>query len=287
MNKTSLRWVAPLMVLALVIGISGCGNVSQKVQDNVTSQINNQLSQNSDNSRQDAVLPNDAAYNLPQGFPSEIPLYKDAKIIEADNFNQNHYTLLYTVSTDYDKVVDFYVDAFNLDHSGVGESECYFEGVDLGDICLNGLTIEQIGENVNVFITLEDYRQEGSEDEMVSGEEASSDIVTYDTAQEVPLDKNYPQHIVPIHPGSKVIGCSMVPNTSSGFIDLILPSDAFENAVSFYTEKLSLTPKTSTTPVQEAASFNGEINNIKVSILITHLLRDGNDTWVQITVNEK
>lgn len=287
MNKMSLRWVAPIMALALVIGGSGCGNVSQKVQDNVTLQLKNQLSQSSDNSKQDAVLPNAAAYNLPQGFPSEIPLYKDAKILEADNFNQNHYTLLYTVSTDYDKVVDFYVDAFNLDDSGIGESESYFEGVDLGDICLSGLTIEQIGENVNVFITLEDYRQEGSEDEMVSSEEASSDIVTYDTAQEVPLDKNYPQHIVPIHPDSKVIGCSIVPGTSSGFIDLILPSDAFENAVSFYTEKLSLAPKTSTTPVQEAASFNGEINNINVSILITHLLRDGNDTWVQITVNEK
>ena len=274
------------MALALAIGFSGCGNVSQKIQDNVTSQIKNQISQNSNNPRQDAVLPN-APSNLPQGFPSEIPLYRDATIIEADNFNQNHYTLLYTVSADYDKVVDFYVDAFNLDDSIVGESESYFEGVDLGDICLSGLTIEQTGENVNVFITLEDYRQEGSKDEMVSGEEASSDIVTYDTAQEVRLDKSYPQETVPIHPDSKVVGCSMVPNTSSGFIDLIMPSEAFENVVSFYTEKLGLTPKISTTPVQESASFNGQIDNFKVAILVSHLLSDGNDTWVQITVNEK
>jgi hypothetical protein len=45
------------------------------------------------------------------------------------------------------------------------------------------LTIEQIGENVNVFITLEDYRQEGSEDEMVSDGQLPFEEFQYFTGQ--------------------------------------------------------------------------------------------------------
>lgn len=125
-----------------------------------------------------------------------------------------------------------------------------------------------------------------SEEEDVSADSGSSSIINYDNAEEIALDESYPKDIVPIPEGAKVIGCSMVPGTRSGFIDLIMPADKYASAVSFYTEKLSSSPKITTNSVQEAASYKREISGIKATVLVSHLQAAGNDTLIQITVNE-
>lgn len=292
--KTVLRkWVTPVLALILIMSFSGCSSVGEKVKDSVISQIAKEVTGQSKPEGTDSTQKATAdqagkiIVGLPQGFPQEIPFYNDAQIIESDNFNGNHYTVLYVVKADYDKVLDYYSDAFDLDTTGMEEGEAYFEGFDFGDILIQGLTIEETSDGVNVYMTVKDTSQDDSQDESDTEDTAGSGIMTYETAEEVGLDKNYPQDIVPIHPDAKVIGCSMVPYTSSGFVDLILPADAFEDAVSFYTEALSLKPKKSTTSVQESASFEGKIGNFKVSVLVSHLLSSGNDTLVQITVDEK
>ncbi|MPN42690.1 hypothetical protein SDC9_190247 [bioreactor metagenome] len=156
--------------------------------------------------------------------------------------------------------------------------------------------MEETGDAVNVYMTLEDNGQDmnlegyaGSEEmtDAAAAETAGSAIMTYDTAEEVTLDSSYPQDVVPLPSGAKVIGCSMVPGKASGFVDLVLPADSFDSTVTFYTDTLGLTPKTSTTAVQAAASFQGEIAGIKVSILVSNLLGGGHDTLVQITVDDK
>ena len=78
----------------------------------------------------------------------------------------------------------------------------------------------------------------------------------------------------------------MVPGTKSGFIDLILPNDAFEDAVDFYADQLGLKEERNSTTVQEAVRFKGTIDNYKVVVYISQLKSDGNDPYVQITVNE-
>ena len=278
MKKFTVRCLAALFAIVLIAGLVGCGSASQTKQDSSKSTLNQSGS---------------AVAGLPQGFPAEIPIYTDAQIIETDNFNGNNYTILYSANTDYDKIVDFYTDAFDLDGSGTGDDGTYYEGLDFGDVFIKGLTIEDTGDAVNVYMTIQDNRQdtdlegysESEESEETIGVEAGSDVMTYDAAEEVSLDKNYPQDVVPLPEGAKVISCSMVSGTRSGFVDLILPGSDFNDTVTFYADELQLIPKKSTTSVQEAASLKGEISGIKVVILVSHLMGGGHDTLVQITTN--
>ncbi len=293
MKKMIRSWAALILVLVLAMGVTGCATVSQKIKDNIVSQADEQKVQDQQPSKPAAELPTQTIAGLPERFPKEIPLYTGAQVIEADNFNGNHYSVVYNVKADFDDVTGFYMDAFGLDDSGVDDGVAYYEGVEVGYILINGLTIEKAGDMVNVFLTVRDDSQdtlvddENFADDYSDGGDNSSDIVTYDTAEEVTLDESYPQDVVPIYPDAKIIGCSMVPNTSSGFVDLLLPANDFGEAVDFYTDELGLTPKNSTTLVQEAAEFKGEIDNYKVVVLVSHLLSSGNDTFIQITINEQ
>lgn len=279
MRKNIKLCVASLSALALLTGLSGCSAVKKQVTQEVLKKTSSA-----------PIEQTTSEMELPEGFPDEIPIYTGAEIIDADNFNENNYTLLYNVKEDYSNVAAFYVDAFSLDSSYVGESEAYFEGFDVGNIHIKGLTIEDSGDGINVFITLRNDGQETSQnsnDSEDSEEYTDSDIMTYQTAKEVTLDSNYPSNIVPIYPDAKVIGCSIVPGTSSGFVDLLLPPDAFEDAVAYYTDELGLEAKSNSTTIQKAVQFKGEIDNHKVVVLISHLLSGGNDPFVQITVNEQ
>lgn len=280
MKKMLSKFIVSISALIIIVGLGGCSS-KQTVNDEGKS-TNTQEQESSQNNHGESLA------GLPSGFPKEIPIYSNAQLIEADNFNGNHYTILYAVDAEYDKVADFYIKAFDLDDSGMGEGVAYYEGIEVDNILINGLTIEDTEDAVNVFITLRDDSQETlSSDSDYYDDTTSSDIITYDNAEEVTLDENYPQEVVPIHPEAKVIGCSIVPGTHSGFLDLILPADDFDDAVSFYADKLGIKEKDSSTTVQEAAEFKGEISNIKFSILISHLQSEGNDTYIQITVNEK
>ncbi len=292
MKKMLQKSVGTVMAFVLIGGLAACGSSAQTTLSDKDTPMPQTQEGSASNQTSQTVA------GLPDGFPKEVPIYADAQVIDADNFNGNHYMILYSVNEEFNKVADFYKDAFNLDDSGMGDGEAYYEGIDFGELLIQGLTVEDAQDEVNVYITLKDNRQES---EVLQGEavdeseeyyadssaSANSDIVTYDNAQEVSLDDNYPQDVVPIHADAKVIGCSIVPGSSSGFVDLILPAASFDDAVAFYTSQLGLTPKDSTTVVQEAAEFKGEIDNYKVALLISHLQSDGNDTWVQITVNEK
>lgn len=285
MKKIFTKRMIAVIALILVTSLVGCG--SDKSAQNDGTSNSTQAQKSSDQGEQ-------SISDLPEGFPNEIPIYSNANIIEADHFSGNHYTILYEVNEDFNQIAEFYLNAFDLDDSDMNDGMAYYEGIDFGDVNILGLTIEEAGDAVNVYMTLEDTRQNPE----VSGENTNdyydteaafsenSDITTYENAQEVSLDENYPQDIVPIHPDAKVISCSLIPNTSSGFVDLILPGNDFDDAVSFYTDKLGITPKNSTTTIQEAAEFKGKINKFTVVLLISHLQSSGNDTLIQITVNE-
>jgi predicted enzyme related to lactoylglutathione lyase len=294
MKKMLQKSVGAVTALVLIGGLAACGSPAQTtLSDNETPTAQTEAGS--------GVASNQTGQpvaGLPDGFPKEVPIFADGQVIDADNFNGNHYMILYSVNEDFNKVADFYKDAFDLDDSGMGDGEAYYEGIDFGELLIQGLTVEEAQDEVNVYITLEDNRQEidvpqgeaGDQSEEYSADSSASDnsnIMTYDNAQVVNLDDNYPQDVVPFYSDAKVIGCSIVPGSSSGFVELILPAASFDDAVAFYTNKLGITPKDSTTVVQEAAEFKGEIDNFKVTLLISHLQSDGNDTLVQITVNEK
>lgn len=293
MKKRIGTWTALIFVLVLAMALTGCAAVSQKIKDDIVSQVDEQKVQEQQTSKPAVDLPTQTVAGLPEGFPKEIPLYTGAQVIDADNFNGNHYSVVYNVKADFDDVTGFYLDAFGLDNSGVDDGVAYYEGVEVGHVLVNGLTIEAAGDMVNVFLTVRDDSQDSLEDDEYFEEDDydesgdDSDIVTFDTAEEVTLDKSYPQNIVPLHPDAKIIGCSMVPGTSSGFLDLLLPANAFGEAVDYYTDELGLMPKNSSTLVQEVAEFKGEIDNFKVEVFVSHLLSSGHDTFIQITVNEQ
>lgn len=274
-----IRCLVPFFTLILLVGLVGCSSASEPKQE----PNQEQKQEETKNTVQEVVQ---HIAGLPQGFPQELPIYTGAKVIESDNFNGNNYTILYSVNADYDKVLKFYVDAMDLDSAVAGDGDAYYEGIDFGDIFVMGLTIESAGDAVNVYMTLQDNNQnEGEADD--SDNDVASSIVTYDMAEEVSLDESYPEDLVPIPDGAKIIGCSMVPGTSSGFVDLILPGSEFDATAKFYTEELGLTPDNNVTSAQETAAFKGEFSDIKVEILISHLLNEGNDTFVQIITNGK
>ena len=286
MKKFQKKCMVSVSIFALVLGFTGCRASQKSEKDTLSTAVESQgVSENA------SIESGQQVSGLSKGFPSEIPLYSGGQVIESDHFNGNHYTVLYTVNEDYQKVVDFYLKAFDLDNSGGSDGVAYYEGFEFGDILIQGLTVEENGDAVNVFMTIQDNGQE----EMVAGETVdnedtadygASDVVTYHNAEEVSLDDNYPNDVVPIHANAKVIGCSIVPDTRSGFVDLILPGNEFDDAVSFYADALGVKAIDTTTTVQQATSFKGEKDNIKFSILISHLQSSGNDTFIQITVNE-
>lgn len=276
MKKTLAICGLFLLTIALLIGASACS--SDKNGDNNVPSSGQPKTEGESKKNIDG---------LPQGFPETIPFYEGAQVIDSDNFNGNNYTVIYSVDADYDKVLSFYVKAFKLNDSDSDEGEAYFEGFDFGTIFIKGLTIQDTGSNVNVFMTLEDTSASSLEEDEDDDDQTGSDIMTYENAVEVSLDREYPVESIPIPKNAKVIGCSMIPNKGSGFVDLILPASDFDNAVSFYTQTLSLTPKKSSTAVQEAAQFNGIIDDCKVAIAISHLLSSGNDTLIQITIDKQ
>ena len=97
---------------------------------------------------------------LPDGFPSRMPLYQGAVILEGEPYGDNGYTLVYQVAAGYQDVLNFYMQAIpGLDESGIGEDEAYFEGMDIdgGNVHIDGLTISGFHDATQVFITLKNY----------------------------------------------------------------------------------------------------------------------------------
>lgn len=286
MKKGIKSYVIPALVLSLSIGLTGCG--SSKTDDSRTGNNGTEAEDTAESAGGSTDSTINDLEGLPKGFPNNIPIYKGAKLIDSDNFNTNGYCILYSVDDDYKDVADFYVDAFALDSVEVGETESYFEEIYVGDVEIKGLTIEDTGEGTNVYITFMDYGQNSEEEETDYTEDSSSsDNLTYDTVEEVALDSGYPEDIVPIYPDAKVIDCSIVPGTSSGFADLSLPTGTFDDAAAYYTDKLGLTPNLGNNSIMKSAEFKGEIEGYKVSVFISQLLKTGSDPFVQITVNEK
>jgi len=228
---------------------------------------------------------------IPDGFPTDaVPIYENPEIIDSSTFGEDGYSITYSVNDVYDNVVGFYMTNIEgLDESGIGDDESYFEGIDVGDVHINGITITDNGNKTTVFITLRNYKS-GSDNNIEENDEdvgeADSSLITYANAKEEKLDKKYPSDVVPIFPKAKVIGCSLAPR-GSGFVDLVLAPDAFNDAVDFYKNQLGFTPKSIKTQVMESESFTGEKDGWKVNVLIGHLLADNNDPYVTITVDKK
>ena len=309
MKKVKSLKVDQLGLLLLLIGfimavsLTGCGMIEDKVKeaagdliseamDNVGDNEEDSDSNEADDDKEESLDKAGQLEGLPSGFPVGFPFYKGAVIIDSDTFSGNHYTVMYMTDAAFSKVLDFYVYYYNLDASEASEEEAYYEGIEAGSLFINGLTIEDNGSGVNVFVTLED--QSGSDDEYAanedngsnSGDMIDSDLITYDNAEEVPLDSAYPSEEVPIYPEAKVLSCSLVPGKSTGFVELILPSEDFESAISYYTDTLSIEPKMIKTALMETAEFQGRAGEYKVSLLLSHLFTDGNDTYVQISISD-
>lgn len=238
-----------------------------------------------------AVQSGELPSGMPSGFPASVPIYENAEIIEADNYGEDGFTVVYSVNDSYENVVGFYMmNIEGMDESGIGDDEAYFEGMDIGDVHINGLTISDADGKTQVFITLRDYGKaasgsgEGDEEEYYEEEEDSSEM-SYEAAVEVALDSKYPADIVPIYPDAKVIECSLAPS-GSGFVDLILPSGAYEDAVSFYSDELGLSPKNFNSELMKSESFKGDIDGWNVSVQVAQLKVAGNDPMISITVDK-
>lgn len=94
---------------------------------------------------------------IPEGFPESMPIYSGAQILEAGEYGEHGYTMVYMVSVPYETVVSFYQQAFPGIQKEYDEpDECYFEDFDIdgGNVHINGLTITDDGDYTAVFITL-------------------------------------------------------------------------------------------------------------------------------------
>ncbi len=286
-----------ITITLVVVGMAGCGS---QQDSNPAGQAENGQGTNASINGQ-SVDENTAKNllgkntkqpaGLPQGFPSAVPFYANATIIEAHNYGSDGYTVVYAVEDPYEKVVDFYLQNIEgLDDSGIGEDESYFEGMDIGDIHINGLTITDADDQTQVFITLRDYSKESGagddyDDEYV-GESSEPEQITYINAQEVALDTSYPADVVPIYPSAKVIECSMTPSGKGGFVNLVLPHDAYKDAVAFYEKELGLKSKTFKSETMVSETFKGETKGYTVSVAIGQYRIGNNDPLVSITVNK-
>lgn len=160
----------------------------------------------------------------------------------------------------------------------------------LGDIHVNGLTITDVGDATHVFITLRDYGEQTGNDSDSSFTDNSDgyedfDQITYENAVEVELDGKYPIDIVPIYPNAKVIDCSLAPS-GNGFVNLVLPTNEFKDAVQYYSDELGLESENFKSDLMISESFSGDIDGYKISVFIGQLKMDGNDPLVTITVNK-
>jgi len=299
-TKCKVKNVVGMLIMISFV-FMGCSKVEElakmqvdKLAENIDQDVVKQIKEQvTDGFSED--LSQERLSGLPSNFPVELPIFNGAIIMEADNFNGNMFTILYQVEEDYQKIADFYMNQMNLDPNLFDEEFAYIEAIDYEDLYIKGLTIEKSDNNVNVFITFEDTRidnsavkNDWSDDENYDDDYSyDSDIITYDNAEIVMLDDNYPDDVVPIYKIAKVIGVSMVPNSRSGFIDLIAPADKFQECVEFYENALFLNAEESSTVIQQAAIIKGRVDNIDVVIYITKILADGNDTYIQITLNEQ
>ncbi|WHH61340.1 hypothetical protein [Petroclostridium sp. X23] len=264
-------------------------------KENTTASINGkELDENTVNDIKNSLQSN-AVKGLPQGFPKSIPIYKNAEILEANAYGTDGYNVVYSVSEKYKKVVDFYMSNIKeLDDSGVGEEESYFEGMDIGDIHINGLTITDAGDKTQVFITLRDYSKaqhndggdDGSAVVEAAEEEDETESIKYSEAVGVPLKKGYPEDVVPVYPKAKVIDCSMTPSGDGGFAELVLPPKSYKDAVSFYKEELGLNPEKFDSEVMSSETFNGEVKGWRVSVQVAELKFGDNDPSVSITIDK-
>jgi len=271
--------VVTIMLLTVSL-LAACGGQKSESETGVGSEGGN-LS---------AVQSGDLPAGMPSGFPSSVPIYENAEIIEADTYGEDGYTVVYSVNESYENVVGFYMTNLEgMDESGIGEDEAYFEAVDIDDVHINGLTISDADGKTQVFITLRDYGKaasvsEGSDDEEYS-EEDEPEKMSYDDASEVALDSRYPSDIVPIYPNAKVIDCSLAPS-GSGFVELVLPAGEYKNAVSFYKDELGLSPENSDSQIMTSERFKGDVGGWKVSLQVAQLNVSGNDPMVSITIDK-
>lgn len=250
-------------------------------------------SQDAEGQNLSAVQNGNLPSGLPDGFPASVPFYENAEIIEADFYGEDGYTVVYSVNDSYENVVGFYMmNLDGMDESGIGDDEAYFQAIDIGKVHIKGLTITAAGDQTQVFITLRDDGKSASgseadyDDEYYEEDEGSSAEMSYQAASEVELDSSYPSDIVPIYPEAKVIDCSLAPS-GSGFVELILPSGAYQDAVSFYKDKLGMAPKNADSQMMKSESFKGDINGWHVSLQVAQIKMDGKDPMVSITVDRR
>ncbi len=290
--------ITMILLVGMVVGITSCGLVDRaiskgtnaivdRIEDQIQEAVSGELGMSEEQIDEFTNMLSGAGVGVTDGFPIDIPIYEGADILETDNFNGNNYTILYQVDTSYEDVNAFYIDAFDLDVTGSDDGMAYYEAFDYGDIFVKGLTIEDVGDRINVYMTVQDNGQEEQTTEDNGQGYATYDVMTYDTAEEVSLDGEYPEDLIPIPTGAKIVDSSMIPGTSSGFISLVMPASEYEDAVSYYQYELGIDPNQMSTDIQESALFNGQVDNILVSIMISHILADGNDTFIQLTLNEQ
>jgi len=273
---------AACMVLAAVLALTGCGGGTPAAEAQPAAES--------------SVAVSGQPQGLPEGFPGSLPFYSGAEVMEADNFNGNNYTVVYSVAADYQDVVDFYKKALpGMDSGDVGEDAAYFTAVDSGKLHIKGLTIERSGDGTQVFITVRDDGQdpeseagEGEAEEWEEDGESAAERegdMTYETAAEEPLASDYPSDVVPIPDNAKIMACSVAPS-GSGFVNLILPTDAYEETVAFYADELGLKSKNFTSEIMVSETFSGTVKGWRVSVAIGQNLGRGNDPTVSITVDK-
>lgn len=298
------KLMAILCILALLAGgVIGCGKNEEKSdsKDNMLFSKKDTDKANKDNTEayingkkvdekpvKDFAFDSDSPKGLPKGFPKEIPFFKNAEIIEADTFGSDGFTVVYSVNEKYKKVVDFYVNNLALDKSTVGEEESYFEAIDINNIHINGITITDIGDGTHVFITLRDYGKKSEDEDQDEdiNEDADAEAYIYDDIDSKKLDKKYPNDVVPIYPKAKVLDASFSPSEEMIHVELVIPPNAYKDAVSFYKKELELKPESFKSDLMVSETYEGIIGDWNISVTVAEIKAGKSDPFVSISLEK-
>lgn len=263
MEKRFIRKMVVGGLVVLMIGVfTGC---SEKTEDN--------QSLKNETTAVEKKVEVESEGVIKENF--DVPVLKNPTILEQSTFNGNNHTLLYRVKEEFDDVLDFYVEAFELDNIMVEDGTAYFEGFAYKDIFVKGLTIEKSDQGVNVYLTYEKSNESAAE-------ATETDSSAFEDYQGQALDEDYPIEIIPIYENAKIMDISMVPNKKSGFVDLMVKKSEIDMAISFYESLLG----EATSQNENTTKFKGELQGIKYSILINKSVPGQPEGIIQIVLDE-
>jgi hypothetical protein len=286
MKKT----LALILVLVLIVAMAACGAQPKNSEDTTLftdeeiGQISEDNGENGDAQTPDelaAAFSGGSVQGLPDGFPQSVPLYEGAELLEADTYGDNGYTVVYRVDAPYEMVVAFYMQAIpGMDESGIGNDESYFEAIDMEDgVHINGLTISDADGTTQVFITLKGGSSKSeANDEMSYDDESYDDnneaMPDYDSITGSTLEDGYPEDVIPLYSGFKIVDSSKTPDNDLYILDGVAPTGSYNDVLAFYNQALGTEPDRFDSQIMTTDNFTGEIDGWSYSVYLAVMKAD-------------